>query len=221
MNCELTTTAVADILAWLGQVDDLLFNERDMQMRLSVWLRETGHYDGVDLEYFVPWEELRHYPWKNELRLDIVVRKGEEFLPIELKYKTKGVTSVITRFNEPLSDKYQVVKDQSAQDLGMYGFWKDVRRLELVKTRFQAVAGGIAVFMTNDSSYLGLHAKPTSNNVHFSMSEGRHSRHKQWLKPDTGTAKDNPGFDVDKEYDIHWQHLDIKGINYHTAILTI
>ncbi|MGN0235199.1 MAG: hypothetical protein ACI4BD_02640, partial [Paludibacteraceae bacterium] len=78
-----------DIIAFMQNNQELLFNERDFQMHLAVWLRESKHYDDVDVEYYIPYEKLDNYIWKNELRLDIVVRKGKEYLPIELKYKTK------------------------------------------------------------------------------------------------------------------------------------
>ena len=80
----------ADIQEYLGKKDgELLFNERDLQMHLAHHLIGTEHYDDVDVEYYVPYEELENYVWKNELKLDILVRKGTEFLPVELKYKTK------------------------------------------------------------------------------------------------------------------------------------
>lgn len=60
-------------------------------MHLAVYLRGLNKYDDVDVEYYIPHSELDNYIWKNELRLDIVVRNGNEFVPIELKYKTKAV----------------------------------------------------------------------------------------------------------------------------------
>ena len=79
-----------DIMQYLAQSNgELLFNERDLQMHLALHLIRSGHYDDVDVEYYVPYEELDNYVWKNELKLDILVCKDAEFLPVELKYKTK------------------------------------------------------------------------------------------------------------------------------------
>ena len=32
-----------------------------------------------------------------------------------------------------------ILKEQGAQDLGMYGFWKDVRRVEMIRDTYPAV----------------------------------------------------------------------------------
>ena len=141
----------ADVMAFLESNNELLFNERDFQMHLATWLRNsTNKYDDIDVEYYVPWQELKDYVWESELRLDIVVKKGDEYCPVELKYKTKKVERQISRFDEVMHDKVVVMKNQGAQDLGMYDFWKDVRRVELVRNRFERVKGGLAVFVTND-----------------------------------------------------------------------
>ena len=126
-----------DVFAFLESNDELLFNERDFQMHLATWLRGSANrYDDVDVEYYVPKSELENYVWDSELRLDIVVKKDGEYCPVELKYKTKKVERQITRFDEVMHDKVVVMKNQGAQELGMYDFWKDVRRVVLVRRRF-------------------------------------------------------------------------------------
>ena len=45
------------------------------------------------------------------------MKKGDEFCPVELKYKTKKVERKITRFDEFLDDKVVVMKNQGALDL--------------------------------------------------------------------------------------------------------
>ena len=141
-------------------------------MHLATWLRNSANsYDDVDVEYFVPWHELEkvgEYIWKTELRLDIVVKKDGVFVPIELKYKTKKLERQIHRFDELLDEKVVVMKNQGAQDLGMYDFWKDVRRVELVRNRFKRVKNGLVVFVTNDILYTK-GSKSTSNNYLFGM----------------------------------------------------
>ena len=51
-----------DIIAFLKRADnELLFNERDLQMHLCTWLRNSKNaYDDVDIEYYgrslkLPW----------------------------------------------------------------------------------------------------------------------------------------------------------------------
>lgn len=199
---------------------ELLFNERDLQMHLAHHLTGTGHYDDVDVEYYVPYEQLDNYIWKNELKLDILVRKGEEFLPVELKYKTKRHCKKIYRFNEEMPNDVEVLKNQGAQDLGMYDFWKDVRRVELVRNRFAAVKGGLAVFVTNDKQYLN-HCRETSNNYHFCMSEGIHDTYRHWKNPDSSCARSHPDFELERNYLVHWEDNVYEGVEFHYCIVEI
>lgn len=210
-----------DIRAFLIGNGELLFNERDLQIHLAMWLRKSSHaYDDVDLEYYVPRSELGGYVWNSELRLDLVVRKGNEFLPVELKYKTRSITRRIERFGERLSGEVVVVKNQGAQDLGRYDFWKDIRRVELVRKRFLAVKNGLAVFVTNDPSYLKA-GKASSNHAALSMAAGVHARSKQWKNCDSFCAREHPGFEVEADYEIVWQQFVAEGETFHYCILQV
>lgn len=210
-----------DILNFLDGCNELLFNERDLQMHLAMRLRESSHgYDDVDLEYYVPRSELDGYVWNSELRLDIVVRKGDEFLPVELKYKTRSISRRIERFGELLRAETEVVKNHGAQDLGRYDFWKDVRRLELVRSRFTAVKNGLSVFVTNDPSYLK-DGKASSNHVALSMAPGIHDRRKNWLDGNSFCARTHPGFEVETCYAIEWRQFVAEGETFHYCIVQI
>ena len=209
-----------DVCAFLESNDELLFNERDFQMHLATWLRNSGNrYDDVDVEYYVPRQELENYVWDSELRLDIVVKKDGEYCPVELKYKTKKVERQISRFDEDLTGNVVVMKNQGAQDLGMYDFWKDVRRVELVRNRFERVKGGLAVFVTNDNAYTKA-SKTTSNNYLLNMNEGVHSRQKHWANPESTCAKTHPNFEVEKEYSIEWCTKEIDKVEFYYCIVT-
>ena len=212
-----------DVFAFLESNNELLFNERDFQMHLATWLRSSAnHYDDVDVEYYVPKKELDNYIWDSELRLDIVVKKGSEYCPVELKYKTKKVERQITRFDERLDDKVVVMKNQGAQDLGMYDFWKDVRRVELVRNRFKNVEGGLAVFVTNDQLYTKA-SRQNSNNYLLNMTEGKHSAIKHWQNEDSACAKmkSYKSFEVEKEYSIKWYQRDVDNVLFHYCVVYI
>ena len=202
-----------DVSTFMKSNQELLFNERDLQMHLALWLKASENkYDDVDIEYYVPNSELEGYGdlWDNELlRIDIVVRKGSEYVPIELKYKTKGVNWQISRFGIKLSKEVLVVKNQGAQNRGMYDFWKDVKRIELLRRRFDNIHNGLAIFVTNDEMYIK-GSKETSDNYPFNISEGKHSIHKYWQKHESKLAESNPCFDVETEYTIHWESTIIK-----------
>ena len=214
-----------DVCAFLESNEELLFNERDFQMHLATWLRNSANsYDDVDVEYYVPWQELQKvgkYVWESELRLDIVVEKDCEYCPVELKYKTKKVERKISRFDEDLTSNVVVMKNQGAQDLGMYDFWKDVRRVELVRNRFERVKGGLAVFVTNDGFYTK-GSKESSNNYLFGMAgEAARSTKKHWANPESTCAKTHPNFEVEREYSIEWRTREIDKVEFYYCIVTI
>ena len=212
-----------DIFAFLESNEELLFNERDFQMHLATWLRKSANdYDDVDVEYYVPKSKLLNYVWNSELRLDIVVKKDGEYCPVELKYKTKKVERQISRFDEILDDKVVVMKNQGAQDLGMYDFWKDVRRIELVRNRFAKVKGGLAVFVTNDALYTKA-SRPESNNYLLNMNEGKHSVIKHWQNENSACAKmkSYKSFEVEKEYSINWHHRNVDNIPFHFCVVNV
>ena len=199
---------------------DILFNERDFQMHLATYLKEVGTYDDVDLEYFVPTNLLDGYKdlWDTELRVDILVRKGNEYCPIELKYKTKKIKTSLTRFGVDIADVV-IVKDQGAQDLGMYGFWKDVKRIEMVKERFDSVKSGLSVFLTNDEFYKKP-SRETSNNREFCMCEGPIPSSKHWQREAKITTV-YKGFDLSRDYYIKWNETDFGGYKFHYCIVEI
>ena len=213
----------ADVMAFLESNNELLFNERDFQMHLATWLRNSANaYDDVDVEYYVPKTELDNYIWDSELRLDIVVKKDSEYCPVELKYKTKKVEKQLTRFDEVLHDKVVVMKNQGAQDLGMYDFWKDVRRVELVRNRFKNVKGGLAVFVTNDPLYTKK-SRENSNNFLFNMDEGKHGTAKHWQNEDSACAKmkSYKSFEVEREYSIEWHSREIDGVEFCFQVVNV
>ena len=212
----------ADVFAFLENNEELLFNERDFQMHLAAWLRNsTNDYDDVDVEYYVPKSELPNYVWDSELGLDIVVKKDGEYCPVELKYKTKKVERKISRFDELCSDEVVVMKNQGAQDLGMYNFWKDVRRIELVRNRFKKVKNGLAVFVTNDVSYTK-EGKSSSNHYLLGMTgDITRLKYKHWGNPESTCAKTHPNFDVEQTYDIEWHCRKTDNVEFHYCIVTI
>ena len=207
---SLINVAHTDVKQFLDTNKELLFNERDLQMHLATFLRQTNHYDDVDVEYYVPLSELTGYIWNNELRMDVLVRKGKEFLPIELKYKTKSVRKKLLRFGESVAEEVEVMKNQGAQDLGKYDFWKD----------FSSIKNGLAVFMTNDPMYLQ-RGREKSNHIELSMDEGSHGKEKHWLDKDSYCSKTHPDFEVEKEYSIHWNSRDIEGIQFYYSIIIV
>lgn len=189
---DLRESVLKDIEVFLKVNHTFFTNERDFQMKLAVFLKEQGKYEDIEVECYIPVDYFlrdyssekkdKYYPWKRafckngerqEMYIDIVVRKGYEYVPIELKYKTKGAGGILRRFGKEIKET-NTLKEQGAQDLGRYGFWKDVHRIELVKDWFQnsqVAINGIVIFLTNDKSYRYCDGKNTKY-WNYNMSEG-------------------------------------------------
>lgn len=173
----------ADVEQFLLAQSKLFSNESDLQLRLSNYLMNFGHYDQVEVEYYVPIDQLKqrspslassNFPWKSSLHIDIVVEKGGQFVPVELKYTTRKIDGSFSRFGVEVQTRVPKLRNNGAQSFHRYNYWKDVRRIEaLCKAYAATTAGGLAVMVSNDPAYLN---EPTANSVgyaRFSIKEGR------------------------------------------------
>lgn len=157
----------------------------------------------MEVEYYIPNSVAKGagYEWSSDLRLDLVVRKGAEYVPVELKYPTRRVMTDIIRFGKVLPG-VEIVKNQGAQDIVMYNFWKDVRRVEIVRSLFpKAVKGGLSVMLTNDDYYLRDRApalsaprspSPTDAQLSPAHSPGQARRAPQPTSPHSPSAANTP-----------------------------
>ncbi|MBR5639051.1 MAG: hypothetical protein IKW83_04735 [Muribaculaceae bacterium] len=237
-----------DLRCWIEQGNKrILFNERDFQLQLAMWLLKSGNYDAVELEYHVPAQELNKdndYVWVNpnrkkkedshpaelqEMYLDIVVEKDSRFAIVELKYPTKIEPIKIKRFGDS-KEFTDILKNQGADNIVKYNFWKDVRRIELVKRRFNNVVGGFAFMLTNDRIYQ-VQPKADTYKLNFSMAEktkdGRtilHCKDKSWVQvkgKDTSLKEHLPDFKVDKEYETPWNSTLCDDVEFYYTIVRI
>ena len=193
----------ADVEAFLNQ-EQFFCNECHLQMELAAYLRQSGNYCKVHLEYFVPSAIVQ----PQNLYIDIVVEKKGEFLPIELKYKTAPLKKDIDRFGEVLLG-VDVLKNHGARDLGAYDFWRDVNRIECLMKCFGNVKNGIALFLTNDQGYWTLPKDGTNPNyANFSMKDGKHSQGKNW-QGNTAMSAARPSFNVNKVYELEWKDYNL------------
>lgn len=219
---SLTRSVEADIREFLGSVGELMFNERDFQMRLALRLAGSGRYDDVALEYAIPngYAVSAGYEWDSDLRLDIVVRRGREDCVVELKYPTRRIVASIERFGKEFPAQ-EIVKNHGAQDLVSYNFWKDVRRIEVMKNLFaDAVGGGVAVMLTNDPYYLNGPGKGTICE-NFSTREGRRAGGLLDWTRQTATSKGHPGFRLDNEYTVRWDQCEISDNKFYFTTITV
>lgn len=197
-----------------GQV--IYHNELELQMLLCQHLIKKFN---VQLECYVPtngdtFTAKADYPWRTkdgklqEMYVDIVVNDGKEWVPIEVKYKTRGLVEDGLLFGQPTKN-LSILKNQGAQDLGMYGFWKDVRRVEMLCKTYPTVKNGIAIFVTNDPYYVESPKGKEADKVNyyaFRMTEGRTaSGHMAWKNRNSKIAASYPAFKLDGQYTIHWE----------------
>ena len=228
-----------DIHEFLNQNTKVFANERDLQMNLAVYLKCVKHYD-VEVEYHVTSEIIdtllpkslparcTYYPWfqtnsdkPQEMYVDFVVGNGEEYVPVELKYKKKELKGNVELFGQNLG-KGVILKGDAAHDFGRYGFWNDVRRTELLVKSFEIVRNGIVLFVTNDESYKTTSVANT-NSVNLAMGDGTETYHKGtnccWpFNPlDTESYKSCPCFKLEDEHDVNWNKHTFSGVDFHSA----
>ena len=212
-----------DVMSFISRQTELMFNEMDFQMQLALFLRATGHYSDVDVEYFLPTRNtdiLEGYEWDSNMRTDIVVSHDGEYIPVELKYTTRLVRRDTMRFGIMVKD-LEVMRNQGAQDNIRYNFWKDVRRVELIKKIFPTVDHGLAVFLTCDPAYTKA-PRSDSSCAPFSMA-GDHpigGGEMDWIG-NPASRKDHMPFHLDGRYLIEWRHTTIDNIDFHYTIVSI
>lgn len=192
--------------------------EQDIQMKIIKRLNEsTIGIDNIFFEYNIKTNLLedQDYPWINDKNvfIDIVVEINGKFYPIEIKYKT--IKQVF--YQNIFGEKGLLISTEKhgASNLGCYDLWKDVKRLEIIKERFENVEKGIILFVTNEVTYMKL---PLNNNVgyaNFSIHEGRvvnAGSHLFW-NGDLAIAVSRPSFLINNNYLIKWKNLDTSNWN--------
>lgn len=217
---ELASEVRADIERFIERQQELLYNEFDFQMQLTLALRGSGKYDDVDAEYYLPNSVVEGYDWDSNMYLDIVVSRNGEYVPVELKYTTRSVRRDVKLLGRDFKN-VEITRNQGAQDNIRYNFWKDVRRIELVKKLFPDVKSGMAVFLTSDPAYTRS-PRPGSSNAPFSMA----SDHTigggviDWIGEPATRAQHMP-FLIEGRYRTAWMETEIDNIPFYYTILSI
>ena len=222
-----------DCKDWISDLTEVMRNEREMQVRLAMYLKETGHYDNVHVEYTVPlqllaehnfevpskseddiWTTPENFPWHNQMYFDVMVEKDGRFAAVELKYATRAISVQPGVFYQPVPANIKIIKNQEASNLTMYNYWKDVHRIEAL-THIPKVIGGVAIILTNNKLYW---EKPKHNPAYsnFSTAEGRTVKEKMtWNTKNNGedVSKEisggHPNFQIDGSYECHWDDTKI------------
>ena len=121
---------------------------------------------------------------------------------IELKYLTR--TAAIVQGDEEFR-----LRDQSAQDLGRYGFCLDIARLEGIVGSGKA-RNGYAVLLTNDHLYWSPQRKTDANDAEFVLHQDREiTGTLRWgprTSPSTLKGKDIP-IEIRGRYRADWREF--------------
>ncbi len=218
---------IKDIEEFLKNLDKEILSEIHLEVLLAMHLKQKGFYDEVYPEYTFHKNELGdEYIWgkpNDKISVDLVVLKGDEYIPIELKYKTKRQELDLSLFG---SDKNIVLAKQGGQSISRYDFWKDVKRLEVIKRKFEAVEAGIVLFVTNYDGYKNEPEKG-SQYAPFSIHNNRNVTGKEKELDWSGTGvsaktKDKfPAFQISNDYELKWIDLELKTPKLHYLLLTI
>ena len=190
------------------------YNEASLQLNLSNYLINTGHYASIEVEYLIVSPDEVEWLKSKRCFIDVVVKnESGEYALLELKYPLHIPEGLITSrlgSNDLKKEDYAV--NQGAQNVVRYLFWKDVKRIEYFSSLSKEVVGGIALLLTNDSIYW---TAPKSDGDtmalyrEFSLKAGQSSlstKSRRWREED-GTERvwnSYPGFDLEKAYPLYW-----------------
>jgi hypothetical protein len=158
-------------MAQLALQRPVFHSERDFQHELAWLLREQNPDSSLRLE--VPLSR------PSNSIMDVLLRHAGETHAFELKYKTKLLDTEVggERF---------MLKNQSANDVGRYDFFRDIVRME----RFEATRTSV-LFLSNDPGYWAGPTRAGTVDEQFSMKDGRSATGElNWLShASVGTTK--------------------------------
>ena len=154
------------------KTETLFYDKRDLQIQLYAYLdkqRQMGVYDRIYADYIfrrngVLENDELIYPWDEDPIFDLVVRKGEQFVPVQLTYDPADLLVETTRF----ASRRQTLRLPRCGS-ARFDFWKSVHQLDMMRysmittlnpagsllsSRLESsVEGGIALFLSNDYHY--------------------------------------------------------------------
>lgn len=184
---------LSSILQILSHKRPIFHSEADFQFALAWEIKQALPDCHIRLEFPPPSD-----PSKS---VDLLVRCGEFVYPIELKYKSKllSTNSKAESFN---------LKDHSAQDLGCYDFLKDLLRIESLARSLDNFKAGFTIWLTNDPFYWQTPRNPSAGYAEFSVHDNAvKSGVMEWAEHlGAGTIKGREeALILDGEYQIKWK----------------
>ena len=123
------------ILHKLKEKRTIFVSEADLQLELAWIIKDEYPHAKVRLEYCPAFDLNMH--------IDILVILDGKWIPIELKYKTKGCQKIV-------DGEYYDLKNHSAKDVNCYAYLKDIQRIESIKSNVSSFQEGYAILLTNE-----------------------------------------------------------------------
>ena len=145
------------LIAELSNRRKLFVSEADFQLELAWLIKELYPSAVVRMEYSPKFDTNMH--------IDILVIIEDKWIPIELKYKTKGCQKLV-------DGEFYQLKNHSAKDVNCYAYLKDIQRIERIKKNVPAFQEGYTVLITNELSYTKTPMSKAVNYYAFSIHEG-------------------------------------------------
>lgn len=204
---NLVRTEILNFLSSLSE-KQIFHNELDFQVQLAFYLYRSKKFSNIFMEYYVPCDRVVDYPWESQIYIDIAVELNSQFYLIELKYKTESIKqSKYTCFGKELTIDF--LKNQGAQNLACYDFWRDVKRIEYIQASFpDSILGGVAIFLTNSKSYWDGEVSPSSDYAQFSLKHKSPTAQKKWKDPHSKGSRKHP-IELRKNYIPKWEHTSM------------
>ena len=138
------------VLNELSEERKIFVSEADFQLALAWKIKEEYNDAKVRCEY--PLQVGNEY-----MHIDIMVIREDEWIPIELKYKTSSI-EVNGEKGICIGEEKYNLKNQSAQDIGRYDYLRDIERIEKIKKSKIKIGKvnckrGFTIMISNDPLY--------------------------------------------------------------------
>ena len=134
------------------------------------------------------------------MHIDIYVIDEDGTHPIELKYKSKTIETVI-------NGEYFYLKNHGAQDISRYDYLSDLSRIEKMKSLDKSFNGGYAIMLTNDPAYWKCPHRADTMDAAYRIHEGRiiHGPSSWNENVGAGTNKGRTEvIEIKGQYLLHW-----------------
>ncbi len=158
MGSEKRTIDIPGLMKALSQQRPIFHSEADFQHEFAWLLRVRTPEAAIRLE--------RPFDVSGQkLHVDLLVRKGNRDIAVELKYKTRALSTKI-------GPEHFDLASHSAQNHGRYDYLADIERVEKLGSVYDRTTG-YAILLTNDSAYWKKPQTKHTVDASFRIHEGR------------------------------------------------